>query len=215
MTDDLEITTEDGLSLEARIDEPPAAKGVVVLCHPHPQMGGTMNAPLLEAVTEVLVERGWSVLRFNFRGIGRSEGASGTGIEELKDARAAVKNAEARYPGLPLAVAGWSFGAAVALKIAAESPDAIACVAIAPSVKAKPGITEGLPDPDEIDLHLPTLFVVGANDDVTPPSDARSWADAAGARMVEVPAANHFFWGKYPKLAALIADHLDEALEGR
>lgn len=172
-----------------------------------------MNAPLLEAVTETLVERGWIVLRFNFRGIGASEGTTGVGIEELKDARAALEEARRRYPDLPVALAGWSFGASVAIKVAAEHPDLLACAAIAPAVAAKPDVTAGLPDPAEVHLPFPTLFVVGPNDDLASASDARAWVESAGGRLVEVPGANHFFWGRYPKLASIIADHLDAALE--
>lgn len=215
MTENLTITTEDELALEARIDGPADGKAVVVFCHPHPQMGGTMNAPLLEALAETLVERGWVVLRFNFRGIGSSEGVTGTGIEELQDARAAFEEARRRHPDLPIALAGWSFGAAVAVKIAGEHPELLACVGIAPSVTAKPDVTAGLPDPSEVHLPFPTLFVTGANDDLTPASDARAWVESAGGRMVEMAGANHFFWGKYPKLASIVADHLDAALEER
>lgn len=212
--DDLRLITEDGLELEVMADAPAEIKAVLVLCHPHPQMGGTMNAPLLTALKDELVARGWAVLRFNFRGIGSSEGVAGTGIEELKDARAALALASNEWPGVPVAIAGWSFGAAVAVKVASGRRDLVACVAIAPAVRPKPGVTEGLPDPNEIELTCPTLFVVGANDDLTLPHDVRDWATSAGVGLLEIPASNHFFWGRYEKLSRACADFLDGAIGG-
>lgn len=210
-TEDLRLQTEDGLSLEAAVDASDQPRAALVLCHPHPKMGGTMNAPLLLAIRDALLPMGWGVLRFNFRGIGTSEGETGIGIEESKDARAAVAEARRRWPGIPLAIAGWSFGAAVAVKTAAEDDELVACVAVAPAVKEKPGITAGLPPAGEVSLSMPTLFVVGVNDDLTLPEDAKAWADEAGVTFSEMRGANHFFWAKYEKLAAEVARFLNDA----
>lgn len=211
-TEELRLTTEDALSLEAAVDAPGSLKAALVFCHPHPKMGGTMNAPLLLAVRDRLLPEGWAVLRFNFRGIGDSEGEAGIGIEELKDARAAVAEARRRWPDVPLALAGWSFGAAVAVKIAGEDHDLAACLAIAPAVKEKPGITAGLPPASEVSLSMPTLFLVGVNDDLTLPEDARAWSQEAGVTFSEMKGANHFFWAKYEKLADEVATFLNEAV---
>lgn len=210
MSEEVRISARDGLSLEARTDVPNAPKGAVVLCHPHPQMGGTMRAPLLEALVEELSQREWAVIRFNFRGIGTSEGATGTGDAEVSDALGAVDHARERFGGLPLALAGWSFGAAVALHIAGEVEELIACAAIAPAVEAKPGITKGAPAPDAYSSPVPTLIVVGANDDLVDPASCRRWAEQAAARFVEMPGANHFFWARYEPLAKTIGDFLDD-----
>lgn len=207
-----DLRTDDGLVLEAVLDAPEPRRAALVLCHPHPKMGGTMNAPLLEALRDDLVERGWAVIRFNFRGIGASQGEASTGIAEVADARAAVAEARRRWSDLPIAVAGWSFGAAVALRLAAADTDLTACVAIAPAVTGRPGVTAGLPDPDAMEISVPTLFVLGANDDVASPADAREWAEAAGIPVVEMPGANHFFWGKYEALAGEVGSFLDDRL---
>jgi len=209
----LELATSDGVTLEAVVDRPEVPNGALVMCHPHPQMGGTMNAPLLVAVVDDLVEAGWAVLRFNFRGIGASEGETGVGIDEIEDARAALEEARRRWPQHPVAIGGWSFGAAVAIRLANEEQDLAACVAIAPAVREKPGVTAGLPSAAEVSLEMPTLFVVGANDDVTLPADARGWAHEAGARYVEIKAANHFFWGRYEKLATEVASFLRSVID--
>lgn len=211
---EIALETEDGLTLEARVDGPGTGKAGLVLCHPHPQMGGTMKAPLLGSITDHLVALDWDVLRFNFRGIGASQGESGIGRGEVKDAAAAVEWAVAEWSERPRAIAGWSFGAAVAVKVASGREDLAACVAIAPAVKAKPGITAGLPPPEEVSLLCPSLFIVGANDEVTPPQHAREWAEGAGIELLELPAANHLFWGRYEQLASTVGGFLEKTVGG-
>jgi alpha/beta superfamily hydrolase len=215
MTEDVTIRSTDGLALVGALDAPAEPNAVLIFCHPHPQMGGTMNAPLLIAVRDVLLEAGWGVLRFNFRGIGGSDGDSGIGIEETKDAEGALEFASERFPGLPLAIAGWSFGGAVAVKVAAAHPELVACVAIAPAVEPKEGITAGLPPADETKLEMPLLFVIGSNDDLVDPEVCAAWAERAGATFVGMKGANHFFWGKYENLAAEVAGFLQTAWDER
>ena len=171
-----------------------------------------MNAPLLLALRDELVTEGWGVLRFNFRGIGASEGESSDGIAEVADAQGALASARERWPGVPIAIGGWSFGAAVALRVVEADDSLAACAVIAPAILPKPGITAGAPSADEIDLGVRTLLVCGANDDLVSPADARAWAETAGATYVEVPAANHFFWAKYDKLTAIVSDWLNEVV---
>lgn len=204
------LETKDGLKLEAELDVPERVRAVLVLCHPHPKMGGTMDAPLLLALRDELMGRGWAVLRFNFRGIGASGGEASTGIEEQKDARAAIEEARRRWPREPVAVAGWSFGAAVAVRVAQDDPSLAACLAIAPAVKEKPDITAGLPE--RAQLKMPVLFIVGENDDLVPPADCMAWTEANGGATRTMPGANHFFWGKYEPLAREASDFLDGAI---
>lgn len=205
------LKTADGLTLEAQLDEPPAPGGVLVLCHPHPQMGGTMNAPLLQAVTDHLVTRGWAVVRFNFRGIGTSDGISGTGVDEVADAAAALAEARSRYT-LPIAIAGWSFGAGVAVRAAVADGRLDACVLIAPPAETKPGITEGLPPAATVAIEFPVLVVCGANDELISPASVEDWAQGVSATYVEIRGANHFFWARYDSLSKTIGDFLDAIL---
>ncbi|TDI54377.1 MAG: alpha/beta hydrolase, partial [Acidobacteria bacterium] len=114
MTERLTITTSDGVTLEARIESPDAPERLTVFCHPHPLQGGSMKAPLMIGVAGRLVERGHSVLRFNFRGTGESSGEHDYGEAEQRDVAAAIGHAESA--NLPLGLAGWSFGAATALR---------------------------------------------------------------------------------------------------
>ncbi|MBA2273841.1 MAG: alpha/beta fold hydrolase [Actinobacteria bacterium] len=204
----------DELHLEGELDLPGEASAAVVLCHPHPKMGGTMTAPLLLALRDDLVERGWAVLRFNFRGIGNSEGVSSTGELETEDAAGALDLMRERRPDLPLAIAGWSFGGAVAVRVAAHDEAVVACAAIAPAVRAKPGVTDGLPPPESLGMGPPLLIVCGANDRVVEPADCRRWAGAVTAASYrEISGANHFFWARYPKLCGTVGDFLDQALD--
>jgi alpha/beta superfamily hydrolase len=208
------LTSSDGLELEAVLDADGSPTAVLLLCHPHPQMGGTMNAPLLLALRDELIARHWAVMRFNFRGIGRSQGGSGTGDAEAADVRAAAAFLWKRFPEMPLALGGWSFGAAVAVRMACKDDGPVACFAIAPPVTAKPGVTVGLPPPDECNMSCPLLVVVGANDDQISPPECRAWTEQVRtATYIEMSGANHFFWAKYDALTAAVADFLDEALE--
>jgi alpha/beta superfamily hydrolase len=175
-------------------------------------MGGTMNAPLLLALRDEMVGRGWAVLRFNFRGIGASEGTSGTGVDEVADAGGVVDHALASYPDAPRAVAGWSFGAAVAVRLAATEASLAGCAAIAPAVEEKPGVTAGLPPPGRLQLTVPLLVVYAANDKQVSPDACDAWGTSAGADVVRVPGANHFFWAKYAQLSKIVGEWLDERL---
>ena len=206
------IESSGGLRLEAEFDRMAEPRAGLVICHAHPGMQGTMKSPLLVAIRDALVERNWSVLRFNFRGVGGSEGEFGDGLDEVDNAIAKVRFVRGEHPDAPVAILGWSFGAAVAMRAAAREPEIEACVAIAPSVAPKPGISRGVPTPSDLGLDVPLLIVCGANDDVTPPEAAREWAAQAGAHYEEIAAANHFFWAKYDPLIGAVAGFLEEAL---
>ena len=214
ISEEVALETSDGLSLEAVLDSAGSPASVLLLCHPHPQMGGTMNAPLLLALRDELVGRRWAVLRFNFRGIGGSAGESGTGKAETADVRAGLELLRKRFPGLRLVLGGWSFGAAVALRVACDGESLTACFAIAPPVAAKPGVTAGIPAAAACRASCPILVITGANDDQVSAEACDGWAAAMPtARYVEVPGANHFFWAKYEALATHVAGFLDETLE--
>jgi uncharacterized protein len=208
----LTVTSSDGLKLEAALaapSGPSGAKAKVVLCHPHPKLGGTMNAPLLLALQEELVRRDFAVLRFNFRGIGESEGQSSLGLEEVADAEGAVAHSRSLGAELPVAVVGWSFGAVVAVRTAARDDALAGCVAIAPAVKPKPEVSVGLPPAREVELDVPVLLVCAANDELVACDDCSGWAEEASADKVVVGGANHFFWGKYKTLGATVGGWLD------
>ncbi len=202
------ILSRDGLALESAVETVDDPRATVVVCHPHPKMGGTMNAPLLLALRDEMVGRRWNVVRFNFRGIGTSQGDSSTGTGEVQDALGAVDHA--RKLGVPVALVGWSFGASVALRAAATIDELVGCVAIAPAIDQKPGITEGVPQ--DVTPKCPVLIVIGANDEQVAPASARRWATTHGATFGEMTGANHFFWAKYDDLAETVGAFLEEVL---
>jgi alpha/beta superfamily hydrolase len=214
VTDPITIASRDGLKLECALDRPVGeVRGGLVFCHPHPRYGGTMDAPLLHALRDTLVARGWAVLRFNFRGVGDSEGESSLGVDEVADVQGALDRLEQDVDA-PLALAGWSFGGGVAIRTAAlERSRVKACVGIAPAVEHKKDIAEGLPPPAELGPIGPLLLVVGANDTTVTPEAVRRWADQADdATVVTIPGANHFFWARYEELATTVGDWLDEVV---
>src|SRR5262245_61508304 len=119
------------LPLEGRASLPAALHHAVVLCHPHPEYGGTMDDGIVTTVAGSLRAAGIATLRFNFRGVGRSEGRHSGGIAEVDDVRAALDWLAEHAPGARLSLAGYSFGAAMALRAGAIDPRPERLVAIA------------------------------------------------------------------------------------
>jgi uncharacterized protein len=201
----MRIQSADGLSLEAELDRSRDSVGTMVICHAHPRMQGTMKSPLLIAVRDEAVARGWNVLRFNFRGVGASEGEFGDGTGEVSDALGAIRFARSEFGDSPVTLLGWSFGGAIALRVAGREEVVIACVAIAPAIERTK-----LPPASQLGLEIPILIVCGDNDQVVSPESCRRWAEKAGARYEEIKAANHFFWAKYEVVTAVITGWLEQ-----
>jgi hypothetical protein len=171
----------------------------VAVCHPHPLYGGDMDNWLVVAICEKLADGGIAALRFNFRGTGGSEGSFGGGIEERQDVRAALDFLATR-PSVRadrVGLAGYSFGALVALSTADERVRALAAVS--------PPLSMGGPP---LQLPGPVLFVFGERDAIAPAAGLselapRSFADQ---EIVIVPGADHFWGGKAETAAAHVAD---------
>lgn len=192
MTERIELTTTDDVTLEARWDSAEHPGGVVVFCHPHPLEGGSMMAPLMISITTRLTERGFSVLRFNFRGTGKSGGAHDYGEAEQLDVDAAMGEAETR--GLPVHISGWSFGATTALRWLGARGRAIPYSGVAPAV-------EGLPD----DLPPgPKRIVIGTRDQVVDVDAVRAYAERNSIDLLLTP-GDHFFHGRGRKIGDLVA----------
>jgi hypothetical protein len=192
MRERITLATSDGETLEARWDTPDDPTGGVVFCHPHPLQGGSMMAPLMIAVARRLVERGFAVLRFNFRGTGNSTGSHDNGEAERLDVTAAVD--EVRGKGLALHLSGWSFGAGVGLNWLGAQVDSIPYSAIAPSAKSLPA--ELPPGPKRI--------VVGTRDQMVDGEALRSYAEQHQIDLV-LTSGDHFFHGRGKKIGNLVA----------
>lgn len=194
--------------LEALLDEPEAAagqaaRGVAVIAHPHPLFGGTMNNKVVQTLARAFVQNGWRAVRFNFRGVGASAGAYDEGRGELADLLAVV--AQTAPPGVPLALAGFSFGAfvtshAVAALWPGRAPEKIVLVGTAASR------FEVAPLPPE--AHERALVVHGEQDDTVPLASVMDWARPQSLPVTVVPGGAHFFHGQLPLLKGLVARHL-------
>lgn len=192
--------------LEALLWENPEvdAPAAAVVCHPHPVYGGTLHNKVVYQTAKTIHERGWPVLRFNFRSAGLSEGTFDGGRGELDDARAAIDFVADEFPGLPILVAGFSFGSWVGSRAAAGD------------ARVKDFIGLGLPV-DDTDMNYlseyrkPKLIIQGGGDGF----GARETVEALFARLpqpkrlVIVEGADHFFTGRLPEVAAAINSWLD------
>lgn len=197
MTERLEIKTSDGQTLEARIDSPDTPHRFTVFCHPHPLEGGSMNAPLMIAVANRLVDRGHAVLRFNFRGTGSSSGNHDYGEDELKDVSAAMELA--RHRELPLGITGWSFGAWTALRWLADADETLPYVGIAPATRALP---EELPGG-------PKRIILGTREQVVDSDKLTTYAREQGIDLVLTP-GDHFFHGRGKRIGDLVGQGLED-----
>jgi alpha/beta superfamily hydrolase len=186
-------------ALEGAIDEPAdgAAQGVAVICHPHPQHGGTMDNKVAATLQRAVVALGWRAVRFNFRGVGASAGAWDEGRGEVDDALAVVQ-AE-RDAALPFALAGFSFGGYVAAQAAARlerAADHLLLIAPATGNFTLPAVPED------------TLVVHAEADEVVPLSDTLNWARPQSLPVVVIPGGSHFFHGQLGLLKTLVTRHL-------
>ena len=127
----------DGLRLEGllSVQEALPVRGGVVLCHPHPLYGGEMDNPVVTTAAEAAFEEGFQTLRFNFRGVGESEGTHADGVGEKDDVRAAIEFLSSKVDGPSLILVGYSFGAMVGLPVAVEDASVKGMVAIAPPLE--------------------------------------------------------------------------------
>ena len=182
--------------LDCALDEPVGAlHGVAVICHPHPQHGGTLDNKVVATLARAFTQCGWRAVRFNFRGIGGSAGTWDEGRGEIDDALAVV--AALREPGQVLALAGFSFGAYVASQAAAAlQPERLVLVG--------PATASFTVAPVPAD----TLVIHGEADDVVPLAATLAWARPQALPVVVVPGAGHFFHGQLPLLKSLVVRHL-------
>jgi alpha/beta superfamily hydrolase len=184
-------------SLECAIDEPgeATARGVAVLCHPHPLHGGTLQNKVVQTLARAFVHVGWRAVRFNFRGVGASQGQWDEGRGEVDDALAVI--AAHRDGTLPLALGGFSFGGYVATQAAAQlAPEhkPRRLVLIAPAARN----FALAPVPQD------SLVIHGEADDVVPLADVLDWARPQVLPVTVVPATGHFFHGQLALLKQLV-----------
>jgi alpha/beta superfamily hydrolase len=181
------------------------AKHYAVVCHPHPQFGGTMDNKVVTTLVRAMHETGLATLRFNFRGVGGSAGTFDAGNGETTDADAVASWGAARWPGRQLVIAGFSFGAYVALRLAQRRP-ASQLVMVAPPVPRFDFSGLTLP-------NYPSLVVQGDADEVVDPQGVIAWVDGAKPRprLVVMPGVGHFFHGRLRELREVVYVALRDA----
>lgn len=196
----MSLAVGPGVSLEGRLARPRAARGAVVICHPHPLYGGDMENPVVVRAAEVCAEAGLAALRFNFRGVGASTGSHDGGAGEQDDVRAALAAARAAAPG-SLALAGYSFGASVAARVAAGGADLQGLCLVAPPLATVPALTEGLAA-----FGPPLGIIAGTGDEYCPASALEKLGhELPRARVTTIEGGGHFFFGTLYPLGEAVA----------
>ena len=191
--------------IEAILNRPPEgvqARAAAVICHAHPLHGGMMHFKVIFRAAKALQNQGIAALRFNFRGVGRSEGSHDRGVGEQDDARAALTEMSHRAPGLPLLLGGFSFGSAMAAKVAVTD------------ARVKAVLILGFPitrvdsTADLAQVLQPRLFVQGSDDEFGPGAAIRKLVASLSEpkRLQVIEGADHFFTGRLDELQAPIED---------
>jgi len=208
--------------IEALLEEPPAHGGVnadglvergrvsglraaVVLAHPHPQYGGTMHTKVVYQAAKALTRIGCAVLRFNFRGVGTSEGSWDEGRGEMDDFRAGIAFMRQQYPGARVWSAGMSFGAWIAMTVGAQDEAVSTLVGIAPPVSRFD--FESVRTTDK-----PKFFIQGERDELCPLKDLQEFYARARdpKELAVIDGADHLFDGKVLEVADAIEDLLGD-----
>ena len=199
--------------LEGRFQPAKRKNGpIAIVLHPHPQFGGTMNNQIVYQLFYMFAKRGFAVLRFNFRGVGRSQGEFDHGSGELSDAAAALDWVQSVHPDARSCwVAGFSFGAWIGMQLLMRRPEIEGFISIAPQPNLY-DFTFLAPCPSS------GLIIHGENDKVSPPKDVQTLVDKLrtqkGIKIEQqiVKGANHFFESNVDGLIASCADYLDRRL---
>ena len=189
--------------LVCAIDTPDAqhgpARGLALVCHPHPQFGGTLDNKVVATLARAFVQAGWRAARFNFRGVGGSAGVWDEGRGEIDDAQA-VLAALRRDADESVALAGFSFGAYVASQLALTAAPA-QLILVGPATHNFPVAA----------VPAGTLVIHGEADEVVPLAATLDWARPQHLPVVVVPGVGHFFHGQLALLKSLVLRHLGAA----
>jgi len=187
--------------LEALLEEPEHAEPVeaAVVCHPHPQHGGTMHNKVVYRLARGLRKSGCAVLRFNYRGVNLSEGTYDGGWGETEDARVALRELQSRYPYLPLMAAGFSFGSRVALRLTESEKIIQRVVPVGfPTVVAERAFVNN--------IFVPKIFIHSTHDNFGPrPEFEKFFETVPEPKQVEwVEAEDHFFKDKLDEYEGVV-----------
>jgi len=191
-------------AIECALDAPTSeVRGVAVICHPHPQHGGTMDNKVVITVARAFLQLGWRTVRFNYRGVGASQGQWDEGRGEVDDALAVI--AHHRDAGLPLMLAGFSFGGFIVAQAAERLPE-----------QGKPGRIV-LVGPSTQKQRVPevpadTVVIHGEADEVVPLSATFDWARPQSLPVIVLPGVGHFFHGQLNLLKNVVVQQLQRPM---
>jgi alpha/beta superfamily hydrolase len=198
------------IEVVAQVPESPRA--IVVIAHPHPLFGGTMDNKVITTLARAFTEAGCAAYRFNFRGVGATEGVHDEGAGETDDMVRVIEHAAGESGALPLMLAGFSFGGAVATRASCRVEFA-QLVLVAPGFRRISAHGMGAaPDPNDPALGPPgrhtttnTLIVHGDVDETVPLADSIAWATPREVAVAVVPGGEHFFHRKLHVLREIVA----------
>lgn len=195
--------------LEAIFETPGDAEPIasVVVCHPHPQHGGTMHNKVAHTLARTFVRLGFAALRFNFRGTENSDGNFDDGVGEMDDALAVIDEMRHMQPTKPLWLAGFSFGAAISVRAAVET-DVSGLISVAPALsRFASGLTR--------QPRCPWLVVQGDEDELVDIDETVDWFNRLepGPELLIVTGAEHFFHGRLMDLREAVANFVNDAIE--
>jgi len=192
--------------LEAILELPAntAVVGAALVCHPHPQHGGTMHNKVAHTLARAFVHSGFAALRFNFRGTEGSTGSYDGGAGELDDALAALDWLGQQYSTVPLWLGGFSFGAAIVVRAAVRTTVS-GLVSVAPAIHRFADGMQQQPD-------CPWLVIQGDEDELVAVDETIAWFNslAPGPALLVVPGAEHFFHGRLGDLRSAVMEFVEE-----
>lgn len=196
--------------LELLVTEPKvdAETAVAVICHPHPQFSGTMDNKVVTTLHKVFNELDMPTIRFNFRGVGNSEGEFADTVGEIADTVAVLDWAKEQYPNRQIYLAGFSFGAYVSYAVATDTKyaDKLTCL-VSITMPQYSGLAT-LPTP-----NCPWILVQGEADEVVAAEEVFAWLDSLAKKptLIKMPETSHFFHGKLVELRELLLQQLSRS----
>ena len=180
-------------SIEAIINHPANTRGIALVAHPHPLFGGSNTNKVAQTLARGFCELGYVAIRPNFRSVGGSAGAHDLGVGETDDMLAVLAEARRRFGDLPVALAGFSFGAYVQTRVAQALAEAGHPAQRLVLVGTAAGHVEGARKYETRAVASDTIVIHGARDDTVPLANVLSWAEPLELPVIVVPGADHFF----------------------
>lgn len=188
-------------ALECALDLPTAEpRGIALVAHPHPLYGGTMDNKVAQTLARAFVAIGYATARMNFRGVGKSEGTHDAGHGETDDMSLLLAHMQKQYPGLPVALSGFSFGTFVQSQLQqrlikeGKPAERLVLVGTAAGKWAMPNVPSN------------TILIHGEQDETIPLSDVFDWARPQDLPVIVIPGADHFFHRKLQHIKSFVVE---------